>query len=593
MDTTIFQTQVMTSDNVLIPIDLIDPNPYQPRETMDPDEVAKLAADIKRDGLMQIPSARQVGDRYQLAFGHRRLAAFQLNGETHMPLIIRDLTDLQMFERGVSENMQRQDLNKIEEARAMQRYMDDFGKTSVEAAEFFGCSPEKIRASTRLLDLQPAAQAALAEGAINIETARNLLSMQRIAPASKIEETLERLKAGVDRFNDRTTPIEILEESINGLDESVRMWNDANRDGKPRSQMDYREEGWLLSMKNFPNKKLPHLTSVDLAIALGVQDDETVLNLLQQSFAGWSASTDWDDLIYPDMKRRLADYPDLLAKVDHLINPPACSACPFYTRLDGLHYCGMKTCHTRKTSAWKRDILDHASRDLGILIYEKKDGKYKILEGYGDGEKLFEKRHKDLRLISREGIGGYHYQHLKGVKDWAFLVVLTGDALQQQKAEAQDERAKEKAAQTIDQLRRELIDRNRKQLEWEASLTIKTLFDALNVAAIDTWEDLITMWKIRPNDVPQGCTPADDAPEAERAEFKRRTWAIAMIHEARTYEDHFPKNMESFAERLVEIVKPWGIKLPKAIIRSAKRMDEQIALAIAEAKQATKKKGKK
>src|SRR5688572_15649036 len=130
---------------VLIPVNLIDHNPYQPRQVEDAGAVAEIAESIKRNGLMQVPSARKAGSRYQLAFGHTRLAAFKLNGEDCMPLIVRDLSDLQMFELGVAENIKRRDLNYVEQAEAMRRYMVEFGKTSVQAGEFFNVSEEVVR----------------------------------------------------------------------------------------------------------------------------------------------------------------------------------------------------------------------------------------------------------------------------------------------------------------------------------------------------------------------------------------------------------------------------------------------------------------
>src|SRR3990172_290827 len=87
-----------------VSLDLIDPNPYQPRQAEDPAVVAEIAESIQRHGLMQVPTARAAeGGRYQLAFGHTRLAAVRLNGEPRMPLIIRDLSGLQMFELGGAE----------------------------------------------------------------------------------------------------------------------------------------------------------------------------------------------------------------------------------------------------------------------------------------------------------------------------------------------------------------------------------------------------------------------------------------------------------------------------------------------------------
>src|SRR5690242_1187333 len=86
---------VIMETQTLVPVELINPNPYQPRQTEDAEAVAEIAQSIKRNGLMQVPTARQVNGHYQLAFGHTRLAAFKLNGEECMPLIIRELDDLQ------------------------------------------------------------------------------------------------------------------------------------------------------------------------------------------------------------------------------------------------------------------------------------------------------------------------------------------------------------------------------------------------------------------------------------------------------------------------------------------------------------------
>src|SRR6185503_12729563 len=207
-----FQEQgVIMETQTLVPLDKIDSNPYQPRQTEDTEAVAEIAESIKRNGLMQIPTARQVNGRYQLAFGHTRLAALRLNGEDCMPLIIRELGDLQMFELGVAENIKRRDLNAIEEAESMRRYMDEFGMNSVEAGEFFNVSPEKVRQAVRLLNLPEAAQEKLAKGTITQTTARTLLSLQKVAPEEALVETLERLEKGVGRYGFEQTPDEIID----------------------------------------------------------------------------------------------------------------------------------------------------------------------------------------------------------------------------------------------------------------------------------------------------------------------------------------------------------------------------------------------
>jgi ParB/RepB/Spo0J family partition protein len=570
----------------LISIDLIDPNPYQPRQTEDPAAVAEIAESIKRNGLMQTPIGRQVNGRYQLAFGHTRLAAFRLNQEDCMPLIIRELDDLQMFELGVAENVKRRDLNPIEQAEAMKRYMTEFNKTSVEAGEFFNVSEEQVRGTVRLIKLVPEAQKTLAAGKINITAARSILSMQKIAPRGVIVEALKHIETGRNKHGYQVTPDEVIEQAIRSLPESVHMWND-DRDGKPRSTSNYNESGWLLSMKNFPNKLLPELTPVDIAIALGIQDDQHLI----------AAANTWAMFKRGQVNQskeeiEALDIPEeIRTKVDHLLNPPACTACPFYMRMDGGHYCGMKTCHTRKTAAWHEQILQSAVKSLGIPLYQKKDGKYQILESYGDGEKLFKARNKDLRLIPRKDVKGYHYQHFQGVEDDAFLVVLTGKALQDKTAAVKEARAVEKLTQTSAERRNDLVDGHQKLLEWEATLPIKALFDGLNLSAIKALEAAAFDWPADEDDVPEGARLADDASEEATADYMRRLLALSMLREAKGRHTTRGNNCEAWALWLCDALVSWGLKPPRGFVKAAQRFDEEINEAVTA--ETGKKNGKK
>lgn len=175
----------------MIRLDLIDPNPYQPREKEDPEHIAKIAASIAVDGLMQVPVGRwyhpsgkkvpsaagyanrdyyalmvSTGWRVQLAFGHSRLAACKLLAEkgyaSEMPVNIRDLEDEEMFRQGISENLARKDLTPLETARAMARYRDEFGKTSAQIGEVFGLNEATVRGKIRLLNLPESIQASAA-----------------------------------------------------------------------------------------------------------------------------------------------------------------------------------------------------------------------------------------------------------------------------------------------------------------------------------------------------------------------------------------------------------------------------------------------
>lgn len=169
--------------NRLMDLDLIGPNPYQPRENEDPEHIRNLAISIAQDGLLQAPAGRWVEGRVQLAFGHSRLAAYKFLRDTGnpgfelMPVVIRILSDEDMFRLAISENLQRRDLTPIEEARAMTRYRDEFGKSSVEIGGLFGLSDSAVRNKIRLLKLPQSLQDALRRRDLTEGAARALVPL--------------------------------------------------------------------------------------------------------------------------------------------------------------------------------------------------------------------------------------------------------------------------------------------------------------------------------------------------------------------------------------------------------------------------------
>lgn len=161
----------------------VDDNPYPVRTTHDESQLIALVTSIKEVGLLQVPVARKVGNRFQLAFGHRRRKAFEQLYQTdwaglashEMPLIVLDLTDQEMFEISITENLKREDLNPIEKATALRRYMDEFGATSAQAARLFGIPEGTIRGTVRLLKLPEEEQAKMKAGELSQRAARKIL----------------------------------------------------------------------------------------------------------------------------------------------------------------------------------------------------------------------------------------------------------------------------------------------------------------------------------------------------------------------------------------------------------------------------------
>ncbi len=158
-----------------ISIDQIDDNPAQPRQNMDSTAIAELASSIRTHGILQPVLLKQVGQRYQLVAGHRRTAAAKYAGLLTVPAIIRtDSTPEQQIEWALIENIQRQDLNAIERAKAYRAYIERFSMTHSQAAERLGEDRTTITNFLRLLDLPGELQDLLVSGALSTGHAKVL-----------------------------------------------------------------------------------------------------------------------------------------------------------------------------------------------------------------------------------------------------------------------------------------------------------------------------------------------------------------------------------------------------------------------------------
>ena len=178
-----------------IPVDQIAPNPHQPRQEFDEIQLRELADSITEHGLIQPLIVTQVGLSYQLIAGERRWRASQLAGLETVPVIVKETTPQQMLELALVENIQRADLNPLEEARAYAQLMEEFGLTQEAVAERVSKSRTAVANTVRLLNLNDETKAALASGAITEGHARALLSLksdrdQLRALATIIEKSL-------------------------------------------------------------------------------------------------------------------------------------------------------------------------------------------------------------------------------------------------------------------------------------------------------------------------------------------------------------------------------------------------------------------
>jgi ParB/RepB/Spo0J family partition protein len=520
---------------VLIPIKDIVDNPYQHRDQEDPAAVEELAISIFRNGLQQYPAVRAVNSHYELVYGHTRKAAFRLLSTqgvptaeikadkqyAQLPVYVRDLTDRQMFELAIVENLKRRDPKPTEKAKAIQKYMDEFKATSKEAGELFGMNDATARGMVRLLDLPTAVQQKLDDGTITQGTARTLHSMQKLVPDAVVIATLSR----IEKSNGASLPEEDIEDVLERQSGVVDMWNEHNRDGKPRS--DWRN-GWLLDMKNFPNKLLPALTKEEAALPAAQQE--------------------------------------------HLVNPPACTACPFYSKIRGSHYCGIQACHTRKTSAWNATQIEQASKQLGIAIYTAPEA-YRVLSY--EHTSLFNKKDKDLRLMAVNGGTRTYQTFFEGVNDNAFCVVATGKAIEkmgtrggsvnkQQGGKLTEKEKAERRAMKIYRTRR-------LEMMWACTGVAKSIFEGVPLNVLNKlceWHSIMIEDRI-PEEHSKGNSVAD-----AKADYQRRALVWRLIKDCGS---HYQR--KAMAAILTDAQKLTGIKAPKALINQAQAWDAEIASA--------------
>lgn len=177
-----------------LPVERLRPGKYQPRTQMDQESLAELAASIRAQGVMQPILVRAVdatpgAERYEIVAGERRWRASQLAGLSEVPVLIRSIPDEQALAMALIENIQRENLNPLEEAQGLQRLIDEFGLTHQQAADAVGRSRPAASNLLRLLQLTGPVQDLLMSGQIEMGHARALLPIpgsQQLALAQRI-----------------------------------------------------------------------------------------------------------------------------------------------------------------------------------------------------------------------------------------------------------------------------------------------------------------------------------------------------------------------------------------------------------------------
>lgn len=162
-------------------VDQLQPGKYQPRSRMDQDALKELADSIKTQGVIQPILVRSVAtDRYEIVAGERRWRAARMAGLVTVPVVIKDIPDSQALAAALIENIQREDLNPLEQATGIQRLINEFGLTHQSAAEALGRSRAAVTNLLRLLELAPPVRDLLADGKLDMGHARALLALPAV-----------------------------------------------------------------------------------------------------------------------------------------------------------------------------------------------------------------------------------------------------------------------------------------------------------------------------------------------------------------------------------------------------------------------------
>lgn len=161
-----------------VPIEMIVPNPNQPRKTFESLALDDLVSSIQEKGVLQPLIVRKVGESFEIVAGERRWRAAQRAQLHELPVIVREFTDTEVLEVAIIENIQRSDLNPIEEAAGYKQLMDRFGHTQEKMAEALGKSRSHIANLMRLLNLPSSIQTHVIEGRLSSGHARTLVTIE-------------------------------------------------------------------------------------------------------------------------------------------------------------------------------------------------------------------------------------------------------------------------------------------------------------------------------------------------------------------------------------------------------------------------------
>lgn len=251
---------------IVASINELKPNMFQPRKDFDEETISELASSIKEKGILQPLIVRTISGGYEIIAGERRWRAAQRAGITRVPIIIKEATDREVLELALIENLQREDLNPIEEAVAYQQLIDEFELTHEDVSRQIGKDRSTITNQLRLLKLPEEAKKALIAGDITAGHARAILSIESSAEAREALKAIQKQKLSVRKTEQLIQNIskrkkkdakprsddiyirQITDELKKSLSTQVRI---VGKQGKGKIEIDY-----------YSNEELERLTSI-------------------------------------------------------------------------------------------------------------------------------------------------------------------------------------------------------------------------------------------------------------------------------------------------------------------------------------------
>ncbi len=296
----------MHSENevVYLYLDDIIPNRFQPREVFDDRALQELAMSIKEHGVIQPIIVRSIGDKYEIIAGERRYKASALAGLTKIPAIIRNLDDKESSKVALLENLQRKDLNAIEEARTYQKILELDQMTQEELARTMGKSQPAVANKLRLLTLPEEVQDALLKEKISERHARSLLALDRADQQIQMMNEVINERMTVRELDSR---IKALKNPQEGTDTSnVRSYNPLDNPSKPRfildplpeeTQNEETKEPVIPSQSENIQEEKP-LADLDYLLNLDVKKQEPKMSMAEQ-LEQELAKSPAEDLILP------------------------------------------------------------------------------------------------------------------------------------------------------------------------------------------------------------------------------------------------------------------------------------------------------